>query len=314
MKKTLIAAGIAAVMAAPVAMAEVSVGGMVKWTINNGGSSTADSEASTAGEAATTMNSDNQLDFKASEDLGNGLTAFAQISLNVDTSNTAAEDDQKDAKAGIKGAFGTVVYGRMETLTEGVVSAKMDDGASAHVNQSDNLESNITGVGRETAVAYISPTYNGVHFAVAGTVIDARSDTFTDKEILVAYDNGPLSLIGSYADLVLGGGAAQNSDVATLTASYTLGDAKLTAQWIDRDSNGSTSLNDETDTMVRLDYKMGNNTLLLGHKSADAANGDVSIVKLTHNFSKTTSVYAGTRLVDATGEDDDVFVGAMHKF
>ena len=314
MKKTLIAAGIAAIVAAPAAFADVTVSGQVKVTMNNGGAKS----DTTSNSAYTKMVSDNNLTFKASEDLGNGLSAFAQITLDTDTTSST---DQKDAKAGLKGSFGTIVYGRMETLTEGVASGKMDDGASSHGNDSDNLESAITSVGRENAVAYVSPTFNGFHFAVAGVNIADNSDTFSDRELLLAYDNGPLSVVGTYADLVAGGAADANEEVMTLTGSYKIGDAKITAQWVDRDVDASqanqatnTTLADATDTMIRLDYTMGNNVLLVGHKNAEASTGDVTIVKLTHKLSKKTSVYAGTRMVDVTGEENDVFVGALHKF
>jgi predicted porin len=328
MKKTLIAAGIAAIVAAPAAFADVTVSGQVKVTMNNGGAKS----DTTSNSAYTKMVSDNALTFKASEDLGNGLSAFAQITLDTDadTDTTATSASgatattgtiQKDAKAGLKGSFGTVVYGRMETLTEGVASAKMDDGVSSHTADSDNLESAITYVGRENAVAYVSPTFNGFHFAVAGVNISTNSDTFSDRELLLAYDNGPLSVVGTYADLVAGGAADANAEVMTLTGSYKIGDAKITAQWVDRDVDASqanqatnTTLADATDTMIRLDYTMGNNVLLLGHKNAEASTGDVTIVKLTHKLSKKTAVYAGTRMVDATGEENDVFVGALHKF
>jgi len=321
MKKTLIAAGIAAIVAAPAAFADVTVSGQVKATMNNGGAKS----DTTTNSAYTKLSTDNALTFKASEDLGNGLSAFAQITLDTDndasSTGTGTGTQQKDAKAGLKGSFGTVVYGRFETLTEGVASAKMDDGASSHAADSDNLESAITAVGRENAVAYVSPTFNGFHFAVAGVNISTNSDTFSDRELLLAYDNGPLSVVGTYADLVAGGAANANAEVMTLTGSYKIGDAKITAQWVDRDVDASqanqssnNTLADATDTMIRLDYTMGNNVLLLGHKNAEASTGDVTIVKLTHKLSKKTSVFAGTRMVDATDEENDVFVGALHKF
>jgi predicted porin len=306
MKKTLIAAGIAAVVAAPAAFADVSVSGQVKWTMTDGG---------TTGSETRYMTSDNALTFKASEDLGNGLTAFAQITLDTDNADAVSRSgvtDQKDAKLGIKGAFGTVVIGRMETLTEGVVSAKMDDGRSTHGNGvgQHNLESAITGVGRERAVAYVSPTFNGFHFAAAGTSI-SNDDTFTDSEFLVAYDNGPLSLVAVHANLDANGAVTAEQDVLTLHGSYTMGDAKVSVQRVNSDPASGA---DSTDMMYRLDYKMGSNSILVGHKNAEASDDDVTTVKLTHNLSKRTSVYAGWRDIGASAEANDVFVGAMHKF
>jgi predicted porin len=318
MKKTLIAAGIAAVIAAPAAFADVSVSGQVKWTMTDGG---------TKGSETRSMGSDNAIDFKVSEDLGNGLTAFAQITLDTDAdtdttaSSTAAVATtgtvQKDAKAGIKGAFGTIVYGRMETLSEGVASAKMDDGRSTHTNAAGghNLESGITALGRVNAIAYISPTVNGFHAAIAGTSV-SNSETFSDVDVLVAYDNGPLSLMATYADLDATNGAfasalTYNSVATTMTGAYTMGDAKVSVQRVNLDpSTGA----DSTDMVYRLDYKMGNNSILVGHKNAELSDDDVTTVKLTHNFSKQTAVYAGWRDIGASAEANDIFVGALHKF
>jgi predicted porin len=306
MKKTLIAAGIAAVVAAP-AFAEVSVSGQVKWTMTDGG---------TTGSETRYMTSDNALTFKASEDLGNGLTAFAQITLDTDAEAAPTATDhknEKDAKLGFKGAFGTVVIGRMETLTEGVASAKMDDGRSGHAADT-NLESSITVVGRERAVAYVSPTFNGFHFAAAGTSVKNTGDTstFEDKEVLLAYDNGPLSLMFTHADLSATGGASAATEVQTITASYSMGDLKGTVQRVN--SNPDSGAADSTDVMYRIDYKMGNNSILLGMKDAESNQDDVDVVKLTHNFSKQTGAYVGYRKTGDSAKANDIFVGAIHKF
>jgi predicted porin len=309
MKKTLIAAGIAAVVAAPAAFADVTVSGQVKWTMTDGG---------TTGSETRNMTSDNALTFKASEDLGNGLTAFAQITLDTDNdaSSTSAGTgtQQKDAKAGIKGAFGTVVYGRMETLSEGVASAKMDDGRSSH-GADANLESSLTSLGRVNAIAYISPTVNGFHAAIAGTSV-SNSETFSDVDVLVAYDNGPLSLMATYADLDATNGAfasalTYDTEATTLTGSYTMGDIKGTVQRVNSDpATGA----DSTDMIYRIDYKMGNNSLLLGMKDAESNQDDVDVVKLTHSFSKQTAAYAGYRRTGDSSKANDWFVGAIHKF
>jgi predicted porin len=307
MKKTLIAAGIAAVMSVP-AMADVSVSGRVKYTIT-----AADAFGSTADVTGGSF--DNELHFKASEDLGNGLSAFAQLTLDTDNANGVA--DEKDAKLGLKGSFGTVVVGRMETLTEGVASAKMDDGRSTHSLTVQNLESVLTGVSRVNAIAYISPTVNGFHVAAATTqVATAGNDSWgTDVDLLAAYDNGPLSLMATYADLKSDGATALDHEVTTLTGSYAMGDAKITVQRVNDDRAAA----DYTDMIYRLDYKMGNNSLLIGMKNADtdlANNVDVKEVKLTHSLSKRTKAYVGVRKVDSasTVDSDDVYVGMLHTF
>jgi len=300
MKKTLIAAAIAAVAAAPVAMADVSISGQVKLTVTND-----DTQDWAPGF-------DNSLNFKASEDLGNGMKAFAQTSFDTDGDGMTSQGvnvSYKDVKLGVSGGFGTVVAGSMETLTQGVVSSMMDDGAG---NGTTVLESKLTNVKRKHALAYVSPTVNGFHVAAAGVLNGAEGDLASSTDLLVAYDNGPLSVKVAYADL----DAADHADVDVLSigGSYTAGDAKISVLNVDVD--GAV---DATDTMFRLDYTMGNNVILLGYKDAENDADDNAVIKLTHKMSKRTAVYAGFRSaedMDSAGDakGDATFAGMIHKF
>ena len=284
-KKTLIAAAVATV-ASTAAMADVTVSGQVKYTL-----------ADTDG-AATDWSplSDNAITVKSSEDLGNGLTAFAQITLDTDSTTSAL---QKDAKLGIKGGFGTLVMGRMEYLVEGAFSSKMDDGSGK--TESDQ----ITGFARTNAVAYVSPTVNGLHVAAAGSN-GAAADMFTNKEVLAVYSNGPLSVMASHVDV------KDTQAMNSLYASYAIGDAKISAMTVDTDYDAAATT-DLRDNIIRLDYTMGNNSLLIINKDADAANADRTAVKLTHKFSKRTAAYVGVRNNDGTTEDE-TYVGMITKF
>ena len=284
-KKTLIAAAVATV-ASTAAMADVTVSGQVKYTLTDTANSTSDWSPA----------SDNDITVKSSEDLGNGLTTFAQITLDTDSTTSAL---QKDAKLGIKGGFGTLVMGRMEYLVEGAFSSKMDDG-------SGKTESNqITGFDRANAVAYVSPTVNGLHVAAAGSN-GAAADMFTNKEVLAVYSNGPLSVMASHVDV------KDTQAMNSLYASYAIGDAKISAMTVDTDYDAAATT-DLRDNIIRLDYTMGNNSLLIINKDADAANADRTAVKLTHKFSKRTAAYVGVRNNDGTTEDE-TYVGMITKF
>ena len=284
-KKTLIAAAVATV-ASTAAMADVTVSGQVKYTLTDTANSTSDWSPS----------SDNEITVKSSEDLGNGLTTFAQITLDTDSTTSTL---QKDAKLGIKGGFGTLVMGRMEYLVEGAFSSKMDDGSGK--TESDQ----ITGFDRANAVAYVSPTVNGLHVAAAGSN-GAAADMFTNKEVLAVYSNGPLSVMASHVDV------KDTQAMNSLYASYAIGDAKISAMTVDTDYDAATTT-DLRDNIIRLDYTMGNNSLLIINKDADAANADRTAVKLTHKFSKRTAAYVGVRNNDGTTEDE-TYVGMITKF
>jgi predicted porin len=296
MKKTLIAAGIAAVIAAPAAFADVSISGQVKVTY------------ASAERGQDVIDYDNAISFKASEDLGNGMSAFSEITMDLDASeNAASATGNKDVKVGLKGSFGTVVVGRMETFTEGKVSSRFDDGKAGHDTDVLQLESAITNIGRANAVAYVSPTINGFHVGVAA-VDAADGGGFKDHSMdyAVFYDNGPLSIAASMNDRT-----AANSDVKTLVGSYTMGDIKFSLGRFDHDDNRDANI-------ARIDYKMGNNSLLVGYRDGEAADGtdeDVLSVKLTHSMSKRTAVWVGYRDKDEAGTDTQVgHAGIIHKF
>ena len=300
-KKTLIAAAIATVSASAV-MADVSISGQVKVAVTD----TDASDAAYTGTAVTVSDYapsfDNSLTFKASDDLGNGMSAFAVLALDVDefaSDDGTDNNEAKDMLAGVKGSFGTIVAGRMELLTTSKVLSVMDMGAGT-----GGIESGNTIQGRANAMAYISPTVNGVHVAVAGTM-SAAADTFENTNIAVFYDNGPLSIKVVSEDAV-----AANSDALVAAVTYSMGDLKVAYAMSDSDTAA-----EGTDNMYRLDYGMGNNVVTVGHlddDTAGTANNDVTEVKLTHKLSKKTAVWAGVR--DKKSGADQTHFGIITKF
>jgi len=301
MKKTLIAAAVAAVVAAP-AFADVKVSGQVHQQF-----------AKTDG-SRTAENSENGIYFNASEDLGNGLTAFAHIGLDVD----GTAETGKDQKIGLKGSFGTVVFGQMEDFTEGKVQSRVtltsDTSGSGAI-----LESNTDNGRTDGAMAYVSPTMNGLHFGIATyTDVGVNSSGADAYDLAVFYDNGPLS-IAVARELVKGALGAEDEKVLSAAISYSMDNLKLTALRTSTDNNGGTAANDQDDMSYKLDYKMGANTLTLGYKDDENATGgngtDTWVVEAVHNFSKQTSVYgAYIDYDDTTTVDKAVKVGLKHKF
>jgi hypothetical protein len=296
MKKTLIAAGIAAVVAAP-AFADVKISGVVE-------------QAFTATENGDFVgSSDNAVAFSASEDLGNGLSAFAKIMLDVDNGTT----NHKDEVVGLKGSFGTFVTGRMEDFTRSKLAAKMTfaGAAGAGGDGATTVEGRMNrGANRaDGAIAYITPTVNGLHAGVA-----SYSDN--SQDVAVFYDNGPLSLAVSH-EMVDTGSASGTNDTTMMAASYSMGDLKGTIVRAKYEADGAA---DGVDMAYRVDYKMGNNTVsvaYLDNESTSGANdGSVTQAELVHNFSKQTAAYVSYVSVDeetATDADSLTF-GMIHKF
>ena len=331
-KKTLIAMSLAAVTGS--AMADVSVSGRVEQGFS-------DEDAGTTGWAGFT---DNQININASEDLGNGMTAFAKIGIKQ--ANT-----QLDEKVGIKGSFGTIVLGRMEDFSEGVVAATQ---STMGTNEGElGAQHDRTSNG----MAYVSPTVNGLHFGVAGFAGLTPTSNLDAIDLIIAYDNGPLSVKlarettdGTQYDVsavaavaatyyngsgvvttTATGNTALTSAVTEVTAStgtdhkatslsigYSMGDLSGSALWV-KEEGGAASNVDATDLMVRLDYKMGANKLTLQHAnddsntSATAADVDTNIVELSHAFSKRTTAYIGFADSDSAAKEN-TYVGMQHTF
>ena len=317
-KKTLIAMAVASVVAAPIASADVKISGVVEQTFT-------DTDNSGEGYTASTFN---MLNITTSEDLGNGMSAFAKYNM-LTKAGTSIDETNGDMVVGISGGFGTIVAGTMEDFTEGKLAAMMSmEGTTAN-----ELSGN---AGRtQGGLAYVSPTMNGLHFGIAGYAGTGAADTsnFDAVDVAVFYDNGPLSikvaqetLNNATANVVAATAitAAGTADQKTTSigASYVVGDLKVAALSVKRENqrvNASNAVQaDSTDFMFKGTYKMGNNSLTLGYAKDDSdttGDNDVTSVELIHNFSSRTSAYVGFSNNDATAAaDDSTFFGLKHKF
>ncbi|MDP6392138.1 MAG: porin [Arenicellales bacterium] len=109
MNKKLLAVAVAATLAAPVALADVSTSGSIRvgvegksagWSVFNGGS---------------------RLRFKASEDLGNGQTAFTTYEFGVDADKGRIGNEGKETNritlVGLKGDWGSISLGSQWSAT-----------------------------------------------------------------------------------------------------------------------------------------------------------------------------------------------------
>jgi predicted porin len=305
-KKTLIAMSLAAVTGS--AMADVSVSGRVEQTF-------VDDEAVAIGWTADTFN---MINFKASEDLGNGISAFAKFSL-LDKDGSNGTTDGADQTVGLSGGFGTVVFGTMEDFTESKVMSLMSMYGPAGIELAGvNAERNAS------AMAYVSPTMNGLHAGIAGYTdlgIAGNGDTgsnFDAIDMMIAYDNGPLSVKLARETLkseMLTG--AEDQEVTTLGVKYSMGDLSVAGVWVDSENEAGVAASDNNDYMLRADYTVGANKVTIGHANSEDATGaattDTTSVELIHNFSKRTAAYIGHKDID-TANSNKTYVGIQHTF
>jgi predicted porin len=284
MKKTIIAASIAAVAAAPAAFAEVSISGYAS-----------------AEYVEDAMRVNNDLIFSASEDLGNGMKASAKYHVFTDTNhadNGATVDDGKaDMTITLSGNFGSLTAGRSEGFDEGVFAAFVNIDASHDADLEGNFDGGTQVQTRDERLKYVSPSFNGLKVGV--TTQDNGTSKFEDKEYMVSYSANGLTVMAGRSD-------EGTTEATNIAASYKMGDLEVRAAKRDLDVNGV-----ETDaTFIGAKYTMGANTLALGSVEGDAS--DATIVSVAHALSKKTSVYVVNHDVD--GGASTTLIGLSQKF
>jgi len=325
--KKMIAMAVAGVVAAPIAMAEVSIGGKVEQMF-------------TKDEAgAWTNGQDLRMKLSGSEDLGNGLTAFYHMEMDVDslqsnntaatattttltaktnasghvytdsvttdnTAGTASAHGSLDNKIGLTGGFGTLVLGQMEDFTESKVMSMTDVTSGAGSVESDN-----TNLTRATGgVAYVSPAMNGLTLGVAGYTgyTGGTKDGFDATDIALMYANGPLAVNLAVEDRDVGTTAGTVDNITSIGAKYAAGDLTVAATHRSADLH---TWGDEDDTSVAITYKMGNNSVALGWNENETSTAtattstNANVIELKHSFSGRTSAYINFYNTDVADED-----------
>jgi len=259
MKKTIIAASVAALVAAPAAFADVKIGGNVIQEFVSDGDDTGTSEDGLESKAAV------DLVFSVSEDLGNGMSAFAKIHTLRDNGGSG----NADQVVGLKGDFGTVVVGRMEDFSEGKVAAMAANDASDALSIEPN---GAYDTGRnEGGMAYVSPSFNGLTFGVAGYALpnmgsSATSLTITTITTIASGATTAITVSGSTATIGLSNASSKDAD-ANIDATDVMieyANAGLTvrvaSENVDSKVYGA-SKEDQTTESIGVSYKMGDLTL-----------------------------------------------------
>jgi len=282
MKKTIIAASIAAVAAAPVAFADVSISGYIS-----------------AEFVEDEMLTNNDIVFKASEDLGNGMKASAKYHMFTDSTagGGTTSGNTADMSITLSGDFGSLTAGRSEGFDEGVFAAFVNIDAAHDADLEGNFDGGTAVQTRDERLKYVSPSFNGLKVGV--TTQDNGTSKFEDKEYMVSYSANGLTVMAGRSD-------EGTNETTNIAASYKMGDLEVRAAKRDLDVNGV-----ETDaTFIGAKYTMGANTLALGPVEGDAS--DATIVSVAHALSKKTAVYVVNHDVD--GGASTTLIGLSQKF
>ena len=320
MNKKLIAIGIAAALAAPMAaQAGAEVYGDARMSVNfsDNGDNTAGNEKSKVDLSSNAS----YIGFKGDEDLGNGMSAMWQFEQGVDFDSSAWGTDRRPTFVGIGGGFGVVMGGTFDTpymsatdRYDNFIDTKADYNA---IMGSINGSAIFDGRSSNTVV-YATPDLSGFKAAAAWVMADAtntssggdslpitKSDAKKDAYSLSGnYDNGPLSLAAAYQTIQkagLGGVSGKDATAWKVGGSYTIMDATTIALIYENVDVGG-NVKDRNAFYVNASHKIGSTTLKLAYANADKCGGIAAAcdktgaqqisVGVSQSLTKNTEVYA----------------------
>jgi hypothetical protein len=281
MKKTIVAAAVAAVFAAP-AMADVKISGAMYYETGvTGANDTSVSEIYT------------DLVFSGSEDLGNGMKAGFKIVQTQDNAEAVnADSTEGERSISLSGDFGTVTMGSFEPYSEGSVLA-MAASEGVHTVSIEPNEGNAT---MSTGHRYTSPSIQGLKII---------AEAFNDGDSTVAAEYSNSGLTVKYAS------ESGTADVDSFAIEYKMDG--LTARVVNTEANGGNEA-----TFAGATYTMGANTFGIGlitdAKGTNASTDGDMTISVAHALSKQTTVQVAVKDDDSASTDDKTILSLVHKF
>lgn len=315
MNKKLIAIGIAAALAAPLAaQAGVEVYGDARVSldfVNNNASSPAEDNT------VSLSSNYSYLGFKGDEDLGAGLTALWQIEQEVDFDNGTWGNQPRDTYVGVAGGFGSVMAGNIRTPYR-LSTMRLDPFANtrgdfnAIIGSVDGFSIFNDESWTNNTIEYTTPDLNGFNAALAYMLSDVttgndtlagRTSATKDKDgysLSVGYNNGPIFATAGYESLNKvgfgGGTGTPDAQAYKLGGSYTIMDATTIGALFENIDLGGI-VGDRNAWSVDVSHKIGSTTLMAAYNGADKTKisktaANQFSVGVKQALSKNTEVYA----------------------
>lgn len=327
MKKSLIALAVAGAFAAPAfaATSNVDVYGILNIAIQ---------DTDVANSDMTILDNTSRIGFKGSEDLGGGLKAIWQIESALGGNGAVIGNNAtlgtRNTFVGLAGGFGTVLMGRHDTPYKlGTVSLDIfgDTIGDYNLGRLDGVQliDNTQDARASSALAYISPTWSGFHFAAAVVMNNAEAgsnlgtaagvDTIDAQSYTAVYVNGPLFASLSYQTAEVLDSKAWKAGVG-----YTFGDTKV--GFIYENVDKYDGVRDRDSWLLNVAHTMGPIVLKAQYGKADVdvvgstQKQDAWMLGVDYNLSKRTSAYVvyGTGDNDAANDVSGWNIGVKHSF
>ncbi len=307
MKKHLIAAAVAGLIAAP-AMAQVTVYGNLETGILN---TDTDGKASTTKLQSSVVNS-SRLGFKGSEDLGGGLKAFFRLEASMDAASGAGISSfGRGSEVGLSGSFGSVKVGKFDiTGAEGVDN--MSQIGNIGLFSGIDIGSDIN-----HAIQYSSPKIGGFTVQVGTALKDGGVNETTSFHV-----GGQVAKVDvQFGTTTDKSAAGVERTATTMGARYNFGPMAATIVYGTNETDGK---GDVTNTIVSVSAPIGAGLKVHGmygnfetdaYGSTAAKETDKMAVALSKAFSKRTTGYLGYISTDADGtETNQLYLAVNHKF
>ena len=301
MQKKIIALAIAAVFAAPVAMAEtanVNVYGAI-----DGGLRSVTSNGTTMNTFGSGTYNSNRWGFKGSEDLGDGMKAIFGLEggFNTGTGATAGGLFDRNATVGLEGGFGKVELGRQLTVVYKTIGTYDPLGykfiniagakTAAHGERYNN---DISYTGKFDAVTVMAEYAMGDQ-----TAGDGRAST---NAVGAGFASGDINVGGAYSKTKPASPATLSEETHfTVGAGFKFGDAKVSAGYAKNTvtpagTTGSDTVN--TYTFLGGNFKASSAVNVLAayyRQVANAGGADTTtstiVAAATYSLSKRTNMY-----------------------
>lgn len=310
MNKKIIAMAVAGALVAPLAQAEVTVGGRMYIEYQNGTDETNPAYAPSNGAYATVTDDQGigRIFIKASEDLGNGMTMYGkqEMSYQMGTSATGAKFGMRDGYVGIKGGFGDFAMGDF-------VGAYATTNIDAFTGTGLEARGNGGAFKDADGIANNSFVKNVMRYKtkVGGTSINFQTNLLnSDPSTYGANSISKMSLAVKMKNGFALGYSSKDDNTTTTTFTKLAYKAK---------SFGVAYEMADASTILLLNYKMAmgkNNTL---HINYGAETPDVGVASSyimvggIKKFAKTAKMVYGYRISDKAGLDDSSLVVGLRK-
>ncbi len=267
------------------------------------------------------VQSGSRIGLKGTEDLGGGLKAMFQVETGFCANgNTGAAGSSayctggpggpgfmgRQAYAGLTGDFGTVMAGRIYSLS-------FDDQATIDPF-GYGLTGSISNIGTvgvparvSQALAYVSPNMSG--FTLAGAYVfgaglqylpaavagNEQYHTTGGYNLQGGYANGPVAATLTYLRVNAANGNALIKDIQ-VSGSYNFGVAKVAAYYSDNKPDSATGLDEMKAYMVGATVPVGPGSLLASYtnlKNSTVSNAGAKqyAIGYTYSLSKRTNLY-----------------------